>query len=130
MNTDNSNLRDICLKLTFYAQNPKQKEINTHRTLTLQHIRSRPNPEKVPFKTENEYLKISTSSAKKLEFDLNYFKKIGEIVVIEDSYFDLLQNRTIPRNKFVIPTYKLEKDSFEELKNNYLDSLNFDKEKK
>lgn len=129
MDTDDSTLRDICLKLTFYAQKPKQKEINTRRTLTLQHIRSRTTPEKVPFKIENECLKIPKSSRKKLEFDLNYFKDMGEIIIIEEPYFDLLQNRTIPRNKFVIPTYKLEKDSFEELKNNYLDSLNFDEDK-
>jgi hypothetical protein len=125
MDTDNSTLRNICLKLTFYTQKPKQKEINTRRTLTLHHIRSRTNPEKVPFKIENECLKIPRSSPKKLEFDLNYFKDMGEIIIIEESYFDLLKNRTIPRNKFVIPTFRLESNSFEELKNSYLDSLDF-----
>jgi hypothetical protein len=129
MKDDDFVVSDIYLKLILLNQKPKQKEINVRRALTLRHIRSRENPQIIPFKVNDECFKIPTSSPKKLEFDLNYFKKIGEIIIKEAPYFCLSKNRTIPRNKFIFSTFKLEEDSLDELKNHYLDSLDLKKEK-
>jgi len=122
-----SELQNLYLKLIFNNQNPKQKKIIKRRALTIHHIRSRQDALNVPFKIGEEWKKIPGSSKKKLEFDLDYLKNIGEIKVKEKPYFDQVKKKTIPRNKFIISTFMPEEeDTMEELITAYLSSITND----
>lgn len=124
MKNVNSELHNLYLMLIFNNQNPKQKKIIKRRALTIQHIRSRQEALTIPFKIEDEWKKIPGSSKKKLEFDLNYLKDIGEITVEEKPYFDQVKKKSIPRNKFIISTFIPEEEkTMEQLITAYLASI-------